>query len=489
MTQFRGRTAVEIATSVRDLVDSGVLALDTELPTVRSLAEQLGVNRNTVASAYALLVKAGVAETDGRRGTRVASIPVVPSEVDRAADDDMAVGRVARPSHGQGSGLVDLASGNPDPKLLPDLRGALSSGAYESVLYGDPVVDPGLLSWAREQLGPVLPPSHGYAVAHGAVDAVDRVLGAHLTRGDAVAVEDPCFLASIGVLRVNGYRIAPVAVDGYGMVPASLAAALRGGARAAVVTSRALNPTGASVSAERATELGAVLAEHPHVLVIEDDHFSGVATTDFHGVVPPSHPRWALVRSFSKFLGPDLRLAVVAADPDTIARLETRLAAGATWVSRLLQHGAHQLLTDPVVHQQLALAATTYRDRRQRLIDALARREFSVPTTETDGLNVWVRLDQPAGPVIARLTAHGWAVSDGATYALTDDPPPAIRVTSASLTPDQTDAFAGALLQACAGPVLKPPVRARPTPSDTPARHAPGPGHEHHHDDQRKEQR
>lgn len=64
VTEIRGRTAVEIATSVRDSGDSGVLARASGLPTVRSLAAQLGVNRNTVASAYALLVNAGVAETD-----------------------------------------------------------------------------------------------------------------------------------------------------------------------------------------------------------------------------------------------------------------------------------------------------------------------------------------------------------------------------------------------------------------------------------------
>ena len=35
----------------------------------------------------------------------------------------------------------------------------------------------------------------------------------HLTRGDAVAVEDPCFLAHISTLRLNGFAAAPVAVD------------------------------------------------------------------------------------------------------------------------------------------------------------------------------------------------------------------------------------------------------------------------------------
>ncbi|HZW43590.1 MAG TPA: aminotransferase class I/II-fold pyridoxal phosphate-dependent enzyme [Dermatophilaceae bacterium] len=448
---IHGRTAAEIATSVRDLVASGALAAEAELPTVRALADRLGVNRNTVASAYAVLVNAGVAETGGRRGTRIAGIPQVPREIDwttdRTTSDGADAGRA--PAAGPGgaaglggsSGLVDLASGNPDPALLPSLATPASVGGYETVLYGDPTIDPGLFAWASEQLSPLLPDAHGLVVAHGAVDAIDRVLGTHLTRGDAVAVEDPCFLASIGMLRVNGYRPAPVATDEHGMVPVSLAEAISGGARAVVCTVRALNPTGASVPAQRAAELRAVLAKHPHVLVIEDDHFAGIATTDYHRVTPPRHSRWALVRSLSKFLGPDLRMAVVAADPDTTRRLETRLAVGATWVSRLLQHIAHQLLTDPAVSQLLTRAAATYGERRHLLLDTLRRRGAPVSAIGTDGLNVWIKLDQPAGPVVAGLAVRGWAVSDGGIYALTDNPTPALRVTVSTLTATRAAAF------------------------------------------------
>lgn len=469
---MRGRTAAEIAASVRDLVDSGALASHAELPTVRALAEDLGVNRNTVAAAYALLVQAGVAETAGRRGTRIAGIPEVPHELApptfrrREAENGSGPARRGGPRE-RAEALVDLVSGNPDPVLLPDLRTALAAGGYGPVLYGAAPVDPGLLGWAREELSPVLPPVHGFVVTHGAVDAIERVLAAHLTRGDAVAVEDPCFLASIGVLKVQGYRVVPVAVDGRGMTPSSLAAALRSGARAVVCTPRAHNPTGASVPAERAAELGAVLAEHPHVLVVEDDHFSGVATTGYHRITPPQCPRWAVVRSVSKFLGPDLRLAVVAADPDTVRRLETRLAAGATWVSRLLQSIAHGLLTDPAVQTRLAEVAATYRQRRHFLLDALRDRGFNVATNETDGLNVWVPLDRPAGPVIAHLAACGWSVSDGATYALTAAVPPAVRVTVATMTADRAGAFADSLAEACpTGDPTHELERHHPTPPE-----------------------
>lgn len=52
---------------------SGVLAVGTRLPTVRSLAEQLDLAANTVARAYRELETAGVVETRGRAGTFVAA--------------------------------------------------------------------------------------------------------------------------------------------------------------------------------------------------------------------------------------------------------------------------------------------------------------------------------------------------------------------------------------------------------------------------------
>ena len=116
----------------------------------------------------------------------------------------------------------------------------------------------------------------------------------------------------------------------------ALAAAMLG-VRAVVCTPRAQNPTGASLSERRAQELRDVLREHPYVLVIEDDHFSMLSRSPFRSLIGPDHRRWALVRSVSKFLGPDMCLAVTASDPETARRLAMRLTPGTTWVSHLLQ--------------------------------------------------------------------------------------------------------------------------------------------------------
>ncbi|MCX4474456.1 HTH-type transcriptional repressor YtrA [Micromonospora sp. MW-13] len=62
--QVRGRLAEQIG--------DGRLPVGTRLPTVRRLAEELGLAVNTVARAYRELEAAGLLETRGRHGTFVA---------------------------------------------------------------------------------------------------------------------------------------------------------------------------------------------------------------------------------------------------------------------------------------------------------------------------------------------------------------------------------------------------------------------------------
>ncbi|MGW6459631.1 GntR family transcriptional regulator [Streptomyces sp. NPDC055078] len=52
---------------------SGALPVGYRLPTVRGLAEELGLAANTVAKAYRALETDGVIETHGRKGTFVAA--------------------------------------------------------------------------------------------------------------------------------------------------------------------------------------------------------------------------------------------------------------------------------------------------------------------------------------------------------------------------------------------------------------------------------
>ncbi len=401
--EIAGASASEIADSIRSLVERGRLRPGDPLPSVRALGEQLGVNRNTVVAAYRQLTRAGVIVTRGRGGTLIAGLAPVAQE-GFAAD----------------SVLRDVGTGNPDPRLIPDLTPALAAIAGRPVLYGEPVIDPELEHWATEWMRDAVDPALDLrlTITSGASDAIERLLAQALTRDDAVALEDPCFLSSMNTVRLAGYRPVPVRVDAEGMTPDGLREALDAGARAVVCTPRAQNPTGASLTAARAAELRAVLAEHPYVLIIEDDHFSLLSQSPFHSMIPAGHRRWALVRSVSKFLGPDMCLAVTASDPETADRLAMRLSPGTTWVSHLLQRLVAALLGDPGTVERIARAGAHYASRNAAFATRLAA--HGLPARAADGLNLWVALPVAARPVCEQLMRRGWLARPGDEFVLSD---------------------------------------------------------------------
>ncbi|MGO1390682.1 aminotransferase class I/II-fold pyridoxal phosphate-dependent enzyme [Brachybacterium alimentarium] len=397
-----GSTAVEIADSVRALVDRGELAPGDLLPPVRALAEQLGINRNTAVAAYRHLARSGVVVSQGRAGTRIAQ---------RAA--------VAQEGFAAAGSLRDVGTGNPDPQLIPDLGPALAAAGGRPVLYGEPVIDRDLERWARDWMAadaPAAVEDVRLTLTSGAVDAVERLLAQALQRDDAVALEDPCFLASIHLSRIGGYRAVPVPVDAEGMTVDGLRHALDQGVRAVVSTPRAQNPTGASLSARRAEQLRDVLAEHPYVLVIQDDYYSFLSQQPFHSIIGPEHRRWALVRSVSKFVGPDMCLAVTATDPDTAGRLALRLSPGTTWVSHLLQRITHAVMAAPESLELIHRAGAHYAERNAAFAARLTA--LGLPVEAGDGMSLWVPVPVPAREVADRLMRRGWLVRTGDEFCL-----------------------------------------------------------------------
>ncbi|MGM1016358.1 MAG: aminotransferase class I/II-fold pyridoxal phosphate-dependent enzyme [Actinomycetota bacterium] len=404
--QISGTTAAEIADSVRGLRDRGVLRVGSALPPVRELAAQLGVNRNTAVAAYRQLAQAGMVVSRGRAGTAIAGHESVPQE-----------------GYAAGTVLRDVGTGNPDPSLIPDPTAALASVAGRPVLYGEPVIDRALEEWSRQWVAADLPGAEfRITVTSGAVDAVERLLAQALMRDDAVALEAPCFLASIHTVRLGGYRAVPVPVDEEGMTVEGLQAALDAGVRAVICTPRAQNPTGASLSPARAAALRSVLAAHPYVLIIEDDHFSLLSQKPYESLIGSGHRRFALVRSVSKFLGPDMCLAVAATDPDTAERLSLRLSPGTTWVSHLLQRLTIAQLTDDAIADRIREAGAHYASRNAAFATRLAAE--GVPVSAGDGLSLWVRLPIPAATVSDRLMRRGWLVRTGDDFALDEQSAP-----------------------------------------------------------------
>jgi DNA-binding transcriptional MocR family regulator len=265
------------------------------------------------------------------------------------------------------------------------------------------------------------------AIASGALDGVERLLREHLKPGDRIAIEDPSAPAILDLVEGSGFHPVPIRIDAEGPRPESLAEAVATGVRTVVITPRAHNPTGAALSKTRAAELARVMKGRPDVLVIENDPAGPVAGVPYFTICR-SVRRWAVVRSVSKFLGPDLRLAVLAGDELTVARVQGRQSLGVRWVSHLLQELTLTLWSDPSSGRRLAQAADAYAARRRAFVDALSPHGIAIDCRS--GFNVWIPAREETAAV-QHLAACGWAVAAGARFRIRSDP--AIRVTVASL--------------------------------------------------------
>jgi hypothetical protein len=338
-------------------------------------------------------------QTRGRSGTFVAT-PSLPRQRLRYAQLGGRVGEL-----GSTASLRDFSTGVPDYDLLPSLTSALRriGDARLTTSYLDGAVLPSLETVLRGRWP--FPP-------------------------DQITVED-------GVVGV--------AIDEHGMRPDALAAALASCEPVAVyLQPRAHNPTGASMTQARADKLARVLARHPAVTVIEDDHAGDIATAAPVSLGRRLPDRTVHVLSFSKSHGPDLRLAAIGGPADVVTAVSDRRLLGPGWSSRLLQAVLVDLLTDPSTVDQIAHARDEYARRRTALLDALDTR--GVTATGADGINIWMPV---ANQQVALLTlaAHGIAVAPGAPFEVTHLDTDHVRIT-AGLIRDDFDTLADIFTEA-----------------------------------------
>ncbi|MFJ5140015.1 GntR family transcriptional regulator [Streptomyces sp. NPDC088707] len=422
---IEGTTAKGIAASVERGVAESALSPGDALPPVRRLADELGVSPGTVATAYKELRQRGLIVTRGRGGTVVAEVPSVASR---------------RPPRVP-QGLVDLAGGHPDPAFLPELR----PPASVTPVYGSHRAAPRLAAleevtrqwFARDGV-----PTRHVTFAHGALDCIARLLSTELRPGDAVAVEDPGFHHLLDLVPALGLRMVPVTVDGEGLVPESLRAALRGGVRAVVCSPRGQCPTGAFFTRARRDELASVLRDFPEVLVVEDDHNADIGGAAAHTLAAAGLERWAQVRTASKHLGIDLRWAGVACDATTLARHDGRMLMTSGWVSHVLQETVVGLFRDSAVRALVADGEAAYTERRTALVDALGA--YRIRAVGASGLNVWVPVRDESA-VVNGLRTQGWWVAAGARFRIAA--PPAVRITTSTLAAEDAPRLAADFAQ------------------------------------------
>lgn len=413
--QITDKTIRGIALETSALVRAGVLPVGTRLPAMRDLAYELGVSPATISEAWSELRQQKIISGRGRNGTWVCAERFVAKPE-----------RLASAGH-YGANVLDLSMAVPDQALLPPLAKAM--------VYATSVGD--LNSYARSRIVPELRDAiagdwpyepEAFLAINGGYNGVYTTLRALVRPGSVVAVEHPTAMRLLDILEDLGVKIVPVLSDSEGPLPASLSQALAGRPAAFLFQPRLHSVTGQTVTFQRIQALGDVLAESD-ALIIEDDGLSDISAERPVSLGKRFPDRTVRIVSFSKTLGPDLRLAVLSGSASIVEQIQSYRAFSAGWTSRVLQAAVAWLIRDEETSQIVAAARATYQERR----DALARelRERGVQTMPGSGLCLWVPVQSEPFAMVT-LAARNIAVVPGNKFSIL--PSAHIRVATSKLT-------------------------------------------------------
>lgn len=391
-----------IADSIRSDVLAGRLRRGERVPSTRSLARELKVNRNTVAQAYDQLIAEGFLAGKHGSGTFVADeLPQANFSVRTAQKQQQPLRRVAfanspvpppfyqrvlAPENPQppAPGYLDLRLGAPDIDAFPlrQWRRVVGNQLLVTRRYRMNYGSAYGLQELREAIAAYLGRARGIDCTHrnvlitsgsqqGLWLATSLLVGA----GDQVLMEDPGYLGAASIFRAVRADLRPVPVDTEGALPAAVARMLDKGAHPKLLhlTPSHQYPTGVSLSAARRMEMLKLAARHGF-MIVEDDYDSefrhegrplrALAGIDQSGVV-------IYVGSFSKVMYPSLRVGFVVA-PDWLIEAMVGLRWHIDFMPPMLESAAlAQFIADGDFERHLRRMRSQYADKRKALVDVL----------------------------------------------------------------------------------------------------------------------
>jgi DNA-binding transcriptional MocR family regulator len=344
----------QICERVTQLVRHGQLPAGSRLPSIRKLARQLAASPFTVVDAYDRLVARGVIESRAGRGffvtQRRLSAPLIAIEALAAGSDALSLASLCMSSSAD---IVVAGSGFLPENWLMEIAGPAVLTRLARSRRAQPLLPcpPQGLPELREQIAARL---IQYGIAAGAANIVTTYGASHafdlLARilfapGDAVLVEDPGYFVLFEQLRAHHVRLIPVPRHADGPDLEALEAACRTERpRAYFLQTLVHNPTGSSADPAHCHRILS-LAEQFGFAVVEDDVYGDLYEGPAVRLAQIDGLRHVIyVGSYTKLIGPSLRVGFVAADAALIARLVERKVLSVLSGSTLLESFVSEVL-------------------------------------------------------------------------------------------------------------------------------------------------
>lgn len=398
---------IQLANALRCMILAGNLATGVKLPASRKLAESLGISRNAVNDAFALLHAECLLEMRHGAGTFVAG-----KNGSTGGDCSPAASHLLSQRSRQ---LLSKASAwslaSPDSVLAPGIpalthfplerwnRCALkASRAASTKTWADQ--DPAGYLPLRQAIAAQIGPSRGVfcgpeqiVILSSSREAFQLAALVLLEAGAAAAVEDPCLPELAATLAMSANRLSPCPSDEEGIAVDALDSACRmESIRLVFTTPTHQYPSGVEMSPQRRSDLLDMAAQHDFYIV-EDDYdgeFRSSTRRQQSLFAQDTQGRVLYVGTFSKSIAPSLRLAFLALPPDLVKAFVSLKTLRDGSVSLPLQLAMHEFIASGSFTRHLAEMRQLYRMRRLALAEELRAELGGLMTlnAEGDGLHI-----------------------------------------------------------------------------------------------------
>ena len=278
---------------------------------------------------------------------------------------------------------IDLASGNPDPNVMPLKE---IKEAYQEVIeeYGSKALAyPGaggqeaLVKEIENNYLPLLDlPKNGKVVITSGAQHAIELLSKYFLEDDTIAVENPTFIETFTPLKLRSNVVLPISVDSKGINVEELETMLKiAKIKLLYVIPNCHNPAGVTLCEERRKRL-VELAEKYDFYILEDDPYKPIA-----GETPKpikyfdKSGRVIYISSFSKIIAPGLRVGFILANEE-IAEKISLLEQMDFSTSTINQYVVLKLLKKGVVKDRMKYLYSHYSNKMKVLIDSLEDEGF-----------------------------------------------------------------------------------------------------------------
>lgn len=433
-----------------EAIISGQLKPGTRLPSVRALAQELGISRNTAAKAYAQLLAEGYLESKVGSGTCVTSIlpedllyshPRPNGRTQTSLQPEQFETRPRLSDRGQAIAQIPFLEHSPTQAFSPGLPAVdvFPFKLWEKLLVkcwrelpfnrlgypnakGYRSLREAVAGYLRAARGVRCAPEQ-IIITNGAQQAISLAVNVLLNPGDDAWVENPSYNGIKAALNNAQANIVPVPVDGEGFV-VDEALARTSQARLAYISPSHQYPLGVTMSLARRLQL-LQWAQESDGWILEDDYdseyrYSGYPLAALQGLDKAG--RVIYMGTFSKVLFPALRLGYMVVPPALIEPFRAARAHADRGASLLEQAVVARFITEGHFARHIRRMRTLYLQRQHTLVEAARVHLRGLLQVEPHdaGLHLigWLPQGVDDAQISRRLAGHGIDMPPLSSYAI-----------------------------------------------------------------------